>query len=683
MPAISVTTKLRAPRRWAVALLACQLVSAPVLWPQMATAQGDGIIAISAIQGAGAASALNEQDVITWGVVTALTEDGFYLQDPVGDGDPSTSDGIYAFTYDAPVVAVGDCVQVQAEVAEYYAKTELNWLTTISPSAACGAVTVTPLPLPTLRPGDDPAAIFEPLEGMVVRLDAMSGVVHGPTKQYSSGEEELAFLPTHWQRYFGPVHLFQGQAATSGLLYLSNRLGMTLPDAQWRDLLHVGDGGLVGVLDYNFGKYQLLPLPNQSLTVAANGAVENALPPLRADEFGVCSYNLHGLGKGSAQFPDAAGYEAALQQRAGFIAGELAGCTVIALQETGNPGDALRLAETLGRDFGLAYRGLAIEGPASYEPEFPLTNSLLVDASRVRVEAVESVAGCAAQDYGIVAPGACPLGAYPLFDRPPLLAKLIVDGPPDAPWPSATTLWVINNHWKSKAGDESANARLRAAQANAVAERVQAIVAVDPAAQVVVLGDLNDFYKGEAVTALQSATGLFHPYEWLSPLDRYTYIFNGAAQVLDHALVTPNLITQLSLVEIRHLQADTPTGDSPLAQSDHDPIVLRIRPGGAAMVGGMLHWGQIAVSASDGSNALIAQSITDAAGEYRLWGLATGRITLQFTAPEWVVLDAPQQTLDIDAGMVTPTGPNARHATAITGAWVALNTPWLADALLD
>jgi hypothetical protein len=64
---------------------------------------------------------------------------------------------------------------------------------------------------------------------MVVRLDALTGVIHGPTKHFEGGEQELAFLPAQWQRYLGQVHLFHDQAAISGLLYLSNRLGMTCP----------------------------------------------------------------------------------------------------------------------------------------------------------------------------------------------------------------------------------------------------------------------------------------------------------------------------------------------------------------------------------------------------------------------------------------------------------------------
>ena len=62
---------------------------------------------LATLQGAGSASPFDGQEVATWGLVTGLTGDGFYLQDPVGDGDALTSDGIFVYTYDAPTVSVG------------------------------------------------------------------------------------------------------------------------------------------------------------------------------------------------------------------------------------------------------------------------------------------------------------------------------------------------------------------------------------------------------------------------------------------------------------------------------------------------------------------------------------------------------------------------------------------------
>lgn len=670
-----------APRsRWALSLW---LLLSPLLLPSSVAAQSapSDLIPLAVIQGSGPASSFDEQDVTTWGYVTGLTSDGFYLQDPMGDGDPTTSDGIFVYTYNAPTVTAGQCVNVAGEVVEYFAKTELNWLTAITPATGCGEG-VTPVTLPLVRPGDDPALTLEAFEGMVVRLDAFQGTVHGPTKRYTSGEEEVAFLPAQWQRTFGPVHLFHDQPAVSALLYLSNRLGMKLPAVRWGDEVKAGESGLVGVLDYNFGKYQLLPIAGQTLMTTAGETRPSTLPPARDDEYGLCTFNLHGFGQGEAQFPDPADYANALRQRAQVIASELLGCTVIALQETGSPEDAQALAELLASEHDLAYTALSLEGPASHEPEFPLTNSLLVDSARVTVEVVDAVQGCAPHDYDIVAPSVCALGEYPLFDRPPLMAQLTIGGPAQAPWQRTETIWVIGNHWKSKSGDESANAQLRAAQANAVAQRVQAILAVDPSAQIVVMGDLNDFYQGAAVATLQSASGLFHPYEWLPALDRYTYIFNGAAQVLDHLLVTPNLTPKLALVQILHLHADSATGDSPLVHSDHDPVVVRVRPNGAAAIGGNLHWAQINVSARDANGKVMAQATTDAHGDYRLWGITMGSVHPQYDAPEWIVLDEPGQTIGALTGLLIAPAPQVRHTTAISGAWLALATPWLADTYI-
>jgi hypothetical protein len=95
-----------------------------------------------------------------------------------------------------------------------------------------------------------------------------------------------------------------------------------------------------------------------------------------------------------------------------------------------------------------------------------------------------------------------------------------------------------------------------------------------------------------------------------------------------------------------------------------------------------LDWGQIEVRALDGSGALLAQASTDANGEYRLWGLPLAPLTLQYRAPEWIMLEEAAQRVETTAGMVMPTTPRARHTTAMTGAWIALHTPWLADSVI-
>jgi hypothetical protein len=73
-----------------------------------------------AIQGEGHASPFVGQPVITGGIVTAVDSNGFYLQDPTGDGNARTSDGIFIKTAGtSPTVKVGDAVELTGVVGEY------------------------------------------------------------------------------------------------------------------------------------------------------------------------------------------------------------------------------------------------------------------------------------------------------------------------------------------------------------------------------------------------------------------------------------------------------------------------------------------------------------------------------------------------------------------------------------
>ena len=51
---------------------------------------------------------------------------GFYIQDPTGDGNTATSDGIFVFTGNANTVNVGDKVRVTGFARERFTQTTLN-----------------------------------------------------------------------------------------------------------------------------------------------------------------------------------------------------------------------------------------------------------------------------------------------------------------------------------------------------------------------------------------------------------------------------------------------------------------------------------------------------------------------------------------------------------------------------
>ena len=151
---------------------------------------------IGQIQGNGLASpyAGNGQIYTTVGnVVTAKKSNGFVIQDPVGDGNPDTSDGIIVFTgtNSNPAVNVGDVVTVTGKIVEFSGTTEFSGSVTYqvtgtaTPIAPIVLDNSLPSPNPTIGfchgtlPANSPgAANWECLESMLV---SMNGVVTGGT----------------------------------------------------------------------------------------------------------------------------------------------------------------------------------------------------------------------------------------------------------------------------------------------------------------------------------------------------------------------------------------------------------------------------------------------------------------------------------------------------------------------
>ena len=89
---------------------------------------------------------------------------GFFIQDPVGDGDPATSDGIFVFEgSNANTVSLGDVVRVTGTAGENQGQSQISVGTIVN----CGTGTVTPTDviLPFAA-----ADFAEQYEGMLVRL---------------------------------------------------------------------------------------------------------------------------------------------------------------------------------------------------------------------------------------------------------------------------------------------------------------------------------------------------------------------------------------------------------------------------------------------------------------------------------------------------------------------------------
>lgn len=159
----------------------------------LAGACGDSFTPIYNIQGSGPASPLpNGTNVNTEGVVTgdfqlANQQSGFYIQDPTGDANTATSDGIFVFAPSTTDVSVGDRVRVTGQVTEFNTMTEINNVTSTqvcSTGNSLPSATVYDLPEPTLND-------LERVEGMRVTFpEALS--VTGNNLQGRFGEVMLA-----------------------------------------------------------------------------------------------------------------------------------------------------------------------------------------------------------------------------------------------------------------------------------------------------------------------------------------------------------------------------------------------------------------------------------------------------------------------------------------------------------
>jgi predicted extracellular nuclease len=149
-------------------------------------------------------------------------------------------------------------------------------------------------------------------------------------------------------------------------------------------------------------------------------------------------------------------------------------------------------------------------------------------------------------------------------------------------------LFVVANHFASKGGDDPLFGRWqqprrsseaqRHAQARAVRGFVDQLLAIDHNAEVVVLGDLNDFEFSTTADLLVGSgrTALVDLPRTLPAAERYSYVFEGNSQVLDHILVSQRLAKVRGdrppyEYDVVHTNAEFHDQDS-----DHDPQVVRL-----------------------------------------------------------------------------------------------------------
>jgi predicted extracellular nuclease len=570
------------------------------------------------IQGTTRISPFNGQKVggVT-GVVTALrtfgAARGFWITDLQPDADPRTSEGLFVFTgATSPAVAVGDAVTAGGTVKEFYpdspatsnyqSVTELTaaqWTVQSSGNSLPAPTAITPDLVPdvlapqaigsieplTLEPSKYSLDFWESHESEVISLtDAR---VVGPTTSFN--ELYVTTKPQQHQTSRGGTVYLAYDKINTGVLKVQS----LIPFAQQPfPKVNTGDaltGVTSGPVEYtSFGGYTLF-------ATVLGATKDNGLPrevtrKQRTGELSVATYNVENLSPldTSAKF----------DQLAHGIVDSLATPDIVNLEEIQDNngaavvGDGVVAADQTLQKFTDAI--VAAGGPR-YEwreidpqdvtdggqPGGNIRVGFIFNPARVsfmdRTGGDATTAAAVQSDHGkahlTLSPGRVdPTNEAWTSSRKPLVGEFVFGG---------RTVFVIANHFNSKGGDQPTHGRYqpptrssevqRAKQATVLRGFIDQLLAADKNANVIVAGDLNDYPFSPAVQTLTAGGALKDLIAGLPENERYSYVFEGQSQVLDHLLASqaPRGVDY----DVAHINAE-------FAQqaSDHDPQVVRFRP---------------------------------------------------------------------------------------------------------
>jgi uncharacterized protein len=610
---VDFATAAPAPRNSASPTSSCQI-------------SGPTARTIPEIQGSGSSSAFVGQSVRTGGVVTLLTNTGFYLQDPSGDGNSATSDGILVYTGSAPTVQVGDLLQLVGTVAEYntgagsnadtaaHTVTELTGISAVQVLAQGQTIAPTVITLPELVNDD-----LERYEGMLVRIDgpltvsqnyflgrygqltlSAGGRMQTPTNAYRPGSPEALALADQNARSRIILDDASSQQNPNPTPYLA-------PD----NTVRAGDtvASITGVVDYGLatssnagaGDYKLQPT---ELVVFSRDNPRTEAPRPVPGNIKLASFNVLNF---FTTFTDGTTADGQSGQ----------GCQLGDSNSPANCRGASNLAEFNRQQAKIVEALAAINADAIGLMEMQNNGEVavghLVAALNQRVGAgtyaavsspVEGTGTDAIKVAMVYKPGVLqPVGAArsdldPVNNRPTLAQTFAAA--------NGQTFTVLVNHLKSKGScpapgdsDYEGNADIgdgqgcwnahRVSQAQRLASWINDIGAT----RAVLLGDFNAYAQEDPIVTLRQA-GLV---DQIGRFNRfgYSYVFDGAAGRLDHGLSTASLSAQVTAAQEWHINADEPAVidyntefKQPLCptcgpdyysatayrSSDHDPVVM-------------------------------------------------------------------------------------------------------------
>jgi len=500
-------------------------------------------------------------------VVTAKGSGFFFIQSPAGqtDNNPATSDALLVNTH--YFGSIGDLVDVSGLIIENDGNTSIGGsgmeVTTAGENAPLPPAVVLDETLPSGQPSTPHS--LEPIENM--RIQYLATVVS------PSDESELVALTAGTSRPLRePGILYPGLAGLpvwdgNPELFWMDPNALNAPNNRF---LNTGDQieADAVIVEADIGEWLALPrtytvLPAPDLT---------PVPPRQPGEITIGSLNLFFLTSGAWNL------STRMDKLALYIQEQMRLPDILAVQEVGN----LTLLQDLSYKIellvpGTNYQAFLLPGNDDINLGF-LVKSYLQDCtvSQLGKDEIFMLGG-------------------PLHDRPPLLLNANLPTNPPTP------VQVLNLHMRSLIGIEGSNSffvrNKRHEQGISVAEMIQQL---QSSGNLFILGDFNAFQFSDGYVDLYSqlcgtptlgaqysplsivSPSLSEPLETLPEQDRYSYVFRGNAQVLDHCLAGSLNGLEITRMAYARGNADYALAyeDNPFVPqscSDHDGLLVYVQ----------------------------------------------------------------------------------------------------------
>jgi len=559
------------------------------------------------IQGDSTASIYDGFNISSTGnIVTALGTNGFYMQTPDArdDGDVNTSNGIFVFinTDPAPGISVGDEVDVDGQLVEFYGMTEFSFANVSVVSSSNNLPT--PVLLDDNFPPNDPTVApcstdiidfkYECLEGMAFNMPQgfISAGFSGGTFFPGPDADDVLVRAGTSRAFREPGVDFPGIGGFPVFDGNPEILEMDIDSLTLPLQRYVGgtEVAITGVFGFDFDEYEIWPA---TITILNENVVPGTVRDNSVMEATVASANLFRF---FDDFDDPTTpsdddtilstqeYQLKLTKLSKYFREDLKSPMILGLQEV----ESLKVLDDLAIK-------IANDGGPTYSTSLFVGND--IGGIDVGFMYRSNVTATNITQLGKTDTYLFNGNPQTLHDRPPLhlQAQIAVNG-------LMMKLHVLVVHMRSRGGIDNADDRVkqkRLAQANSVAAMIDNIQTNFPNEAIVTLGDFNafDFTDGYAdvigqitglaiegdneywTTPIFAANPLTQAVHTLSANEQYSFVFGGSAQLLDNAIVNDAGLLALNEIQFARGQFDVnleyaDDDTTSLRVSDHDGFVL-------------------------------------------------------------------------------------------------------------